>query len=134
MSEYQPLRFHFHASGYALSAHFHRPVGENVRLMHSRWHGNGNEGAGIRTWTYLRGFYQREYLILLMLEINHEIHARNFITFIPLALYAGASDNQNAVLSSTIQPRWHKQLYFAAGFFSWEARFYYCAARFCLQL
>ena len=26
MSKYQPLRFHFHASGYALSAHFHRPV------------------------------------------------------------------------------------------------------------
>lgn len=26
MSNYQPLRFHFHASGYALSGHFHRPV------------------------------------------------------------------------------------------------------------
>lgn len=26
MSKYQPLRYHFHASGYALSAHFHRPV------------------------------------------------------------------------------------------------------------
>jgi hypothetical protein len=26
MSKYEPLRFHFHASGYALSAHFHRPV------------------------------------------------------------------------------------------------------------
>jgi hypothetical protein len=26
MSKYQPLRFHFHASGYALSGHFHRPV------------------------------------------------------------------------------------------------------------
>ena len=26
MPKYQPLRFHFHASGYALSAHFHRPV------------------------------------------------------------------------------------------------------------
>ncbi len=26
MHKYQPLRYHFHASGYALSAHFHRPV------------------------------------------------------------------------------------------------------------
>ena len=26
MAKYQPLRYHFHASGYALSAHFHRPV------------------------------------------------------------------------------------------------------------
>ena len=26
MPKYQPLRFHFHASGYALSGHFHRPV------------------------------------------------------------------------------------------------------------
>lgn len=26
MPKYQPLRFHFHASGYALSAHFNRPV------------------------------------------------------------------------------------------------------------
>lgn len=26
MSNYQPLRYHFHASGYALSAHFDRPV------------------------------------------------------------------------------------------------------------
>lgn len=26
MSRYQPLPFHFHASGYALSAHFHRPI------------------------------------------------------------------------------------------------------------
>ena len=26
MSKYQPLPFHFHASGYALSGHFHRPV------------------------------------------------------------------------------------------------------------
>jgi len=26
MAKYEPLRFHFHATGYALSAHFHRPV------------------------------------------------------------------------------------------------------------
>jgi hypothetical protein len=26
MSIFEPLRFHFHATGYALSAHFHRPV------------------------------------------------------------------------------------------------------------
>ena len=26
MPKYEPLRYHFHASGYALSAHFHRPV------------------------------------------------------------------------------------------------------------
>lgn len=26
MANYQPLRYHFHASGYALSAHFNRPV------------------------------------------------------------------------------------------------------------
>jgi hypothetical protein len=26
MTKFQPLRFHFHATGYALSAHFHRPV------------------------------------------------------------------------------------------------------------
>jgi len=26
MAKYQPLRYHFHASGYALSGHFHRPV------------------------------------------------------------------------------------------------------------
>ena len=26
MSIFEPLRYHFHASGYALSAHFHRPV------------------------------------------------------------------------------------------------------------
>lgn len=26
MPKYQPLRYHFHASGYALSGHFHRPV------------------------------------------------------------------------------------------------------------
>jgi len=26
MAKFEPLRFHFHASGYALSAHFHRPV------------------------------------------------------------------------------------------------------------
>ena len=26
MLKYEPLRFHFHASGYALSGHFHRPV------------------------------------------------------------------------------------------------------------
>jgi hypothetical protein len=26
MSQYEPLRFHFHATGYALSGHFHRPV------------------------------------------------------------------------------------------------------------
>ena len=26
MSNFEPLRFHFHASGYALSGHFHRPV------------------------------------------------------------------------------------------------------------
>ena len=26
MANYQPLRYHFHASGYALSAHFDRPV------------------------------------------------------------------------------------------------------------
>lgn len=26
MSKYQPLPFHFHASGYALSAHFYRPI------------------------------------------------------------------------------------------------------------
>src|SRR5215472_4490506 len=26
MPKYQPLRYHFHASGYALSAHFHRPL------------------------------------------------------------------------------------------------------------
>ncbi len=26
MPIFEPLRFHFHATGYALSAHFHRPV------------------------------------------------------------------------------------------------------------
>ncbi|HXY26141.1 MAG TPA: hypothetical protein VEI73_15930 [Candidatus Acidoferrum sp.] len=26
MAKFEPLRFHFHATGYALSAHFHRPV------------------------------------------------------------------------------------------------------------